>query len=76
MEHTTIPEINLLTGNRKQISRHWHPKVARLAPDMKSLAEKAKDLLLLDENGDPIQAGDHDKAFFFEAAWVHKHQDT
>lgn len=51
------------------------PKVARLAPDMKSLAEKAKDVLLLDENGDPIQAGDHDKRFF-EAAWVHQHQDT
>nr|WP_240469909.1 glycoside hydrolase family 43 protein [Cyclobacterium sp. SYSU L10401] len=51
------------------------PKVARLAPDMKNLAEKAKDVLLLDENGDPIQAGDHDKRFF-EAAWVHKHQDT
>ncbi|SHN31874.1 Glycosyl hydrolases family 43 [Cyclobacterium lianum] len=50
------------------------PKVARLAPDMKSLAEEARDVLLLDKNGDPIKAGDHERRFF-EAAWVHKHNE-
>lgn len=50
------------------------PKVARLSEDMRTLAESPKDVLLLDSDGSPIKAGDHDKRFF-EAAWVHKHND-
>lgn len=50
------------------------PKIAKLNPDMKSLAEELKDVQIVDEKGKPILAGDHDRRFF-EAAWVHKHKD-
>ncbi|SMC89248.1 glycoside hydrolase family 43 protein [Moheibacter sediminis] len=47
------------------------PKIALLKPDMISLAEEPKDVLILDEKGNPIKAGDEDRRFF-EGAWVHK----
>jgi beta-xylosidase len=50
-------------------------KVARMAPDMKSFAETPRDVQILDENGNPILAGDHDRRFF-EAAWMYKRGDT
>lgn len=51
------------------------PKVARLSDDMLSFAEELKDVEILDENGEPITTGDNDRRFF-EAAWVHKYNDT
>lgn len=48
------------------------PKIALMADDMVSFAEEPKDVLVLDENGDPIVTGDNDRRFF-EAAWVHKY---
>jgi hypothetical protein len=51
------------------------PIVARLADDMVSFAEELREIELLDEDGSPILAGDIERRFF-EAAWVHKHQDT
>jgi hypothetical protein len=48
------------------------PKVALLSEDMLEFAENPKDLLILNENGDPLLAGDRDRRFF-EAAWMHKH---
>ena len=48
------------------------PRVAKLNPDMKSLAEAVREVQLLDENGKPFLEGNNDKRFF-EAAWVHKH---
>ncbi|WKN44010.1 glycoside hydrolase family 43 protein [Tunicatimonas pelagia] len=50
-------------------------KVARLADDMLSFDEKPKDVVILDENGEPLVAGDNERRFF-EAAWVHKYQGT
>src|SRR5690606_29467219 len=50
------------------------PKVALLADDMVSFAEEPKDVVILDENGEPITTGDNDRRFF-EAAWVHRYQD-
>lgn len=47
------------------------PKVARLAGSMKAFAEEPRDLQLLDESGEPLKAGDHQRRFF-EAAWLHK----
>jgi beta-xylosidase len=47
-------------------------KVARLGRDMISFAEAPKDVILQDENGKPVTAGDNARRFF-EAAWVHKH---
>lgn len=47
------------------------PKIARMGDDMVSFAEAPKDVMILDENGDPIKAKDHARRFF-EAAWVNK----
>lgn len=48
------------------------PKMARMSEDMLSFAEAPRDVQLLDENGEPLLAGDNERRFF-EAAWVHKH---
>lgn len=48
------------------------PKMAKLAPDMKSFAEPVKDIQIVDANGDLLQAKDN-KRRFFEAAWVHRY---
>lgn len=47
-------------------------KVARLGRDMISFAETPRDVVLHDENGKPVTAGDNGRRFF-EAAWMHKH---
>ncbi len=51
------------------------PKIAKMGDDMVSFAEAPKDVMILDENGEPIKAKDHDRRFF-EAAWVNKIGDT
>ncbi|WP_141455227.1 glycoside hydrolase family 43 protein [Pseudoxanthomonas sp. z9] len=48
------------------------PRVARLDTGMKTLAEPAREIMILDEQGQPLRAGDHERRFF-EGAWVHKH---
>ena len=47
------------------------PKVARLSKDMLQFAEAPRDLVLLDENSEPIVA--EDPHHFFEASWMHKY---
>lgn len=47
-------------------------RVAKMADDMLGFAEEPKDLVILDENGNPLTAGDHDRRFF-EASWMHKY---
>ena len=47
------------------------PKVVRLTDDMLEFNAEPQDLLILDENGEPLTAGDHDRRFF-EASWMHK----
>ena len=47
------------------------PKVARLSKDMLQFAELPRDLVLLDENDEPIVA--EDPHHFFEASWMHKY---
>jgi hypothetical protein len=51
------------------------PQIAKMNDDMLSFAETPKDVQILDENGDPILAGDNERRFF-EAAWVHKYNGT
>ena len=48
------------------------PIVAKLTSDMKQFAETPREIRILDERGEPLRAGDHDRRFF-EAAWVHKY---
>ncbi|MBN2636504.1 MAG: glycoside hydrolase family 43 protein [Prolixibacteraceae bacterium] len=47
-------------------------RVAKMADDMLGFAEEPKDLVILDENGIPLTAGDHDRRFF-EASWMHRY---
>ena len=46
------------------------PRVAVLSDDMKSFKSEVKELIILDENGQPFRAGDHDRRYF-EGPWVH-----
>ena len=50
------------------------PKIAKMGDDMISFAEEPKDVMILDQNGEPILAGDNDRRFF-EAAWVHQYNN-
>jgi hypothetical protein len=47
-------------------------KVAKLTDDLLEFAEAPKDVLITDENGEPLLQGDTDRRFF-EASWLHKY---
>lgn len=47
-------------------------KVARLSKDMLHFDEKARNVVILDKDGKPLVAKDHDRRFF-EAPWVYKY---
>ena len=49
-------------------------KVVLMADNMKEFAESPRDLIILNEKGEQLSAGDHDRRFF-EASWMHKYQD-
>lgn len=49
------------------------PKVVRLREDMLEFAEEPRDLQILDEDGNPLKAGDTERRFF-EASWMHKYK--
>ena len=51
------------------------PRVARLSDDMRSFTEGVREVSLLDEDGTPLKASDHDRRFF-EAAWLHRRGNT
>jgi hypothetical protein len=45
------------------------PRVVKLSADLRAFAEEPREVVIQDENGVPILAGDEDRRFF-EAAWV------
>ena len=45
-------------------------KVAKLGDNLSAFAEDPKDLVILDENGEPLLQGDTERRFF-EASWMH-----
>jgi hypothetical protein len=47
-------------------------KVAKLTDDLLEFAEAPTDVVILDENGNPLLQGDTDRRFF-EASWMHKY---
>ena len=47
-------------------------KVAQLNNNMLEFNEKPKDVVIIDKDGQPLKAKDHDKRFF-EASWMHKY---
>jgi beta-xylosidase len=50
------------------------PKVVRLAADMVTLAEAPRDLVITDEAGHPLKAGDEARRYF-EGPWMHRRGD-
>ena len=48
------------------------PRVAKLTDDMLQFKEEPKEIVILDENGEPIKAGDEDRRYF-EGPWMHKY---
>jgi len=48
------------------------PRVARLRGDMLELSEPTRAVQILDEHGNELLAGDHDRRFF-EGPWMHKY---
>lgn len=48
------------------------PKIVKLSHDMLEFAEDPQDVVILDENGNPLTAGDTE-CRFFEASWLHKY---
>lgn len=48
------------------------PRIAKMSDDMLGFAEESKEVSILDEEGNPILAGDNSRRFF-EASWVHKY---
>ncbi|HER08520.1 MAG TPA: alpha-N-arabinofuranosidase [Bacteroides sp.] len=48
-------------------------RVVALSEDMLSFAGEPGEVIILDENGEPLKAGDHRRRFF-EASWMHKYQ--
>ena len=67
-------ENEFIGGNAfpQKIQPQIPPRVARLSYDMQHLAEEARPLLVLNEQGTPIRNIDQGKRFF-EASWVHKY---
>ena len=49
-------------------------KAARLTDDLLEFAEDAKDVIILDEHGEPLLQGDADRRFF-EASWMHTYNN-
>ena len=48
------------------------PRIGRLRADMKELAEPTREIRILDEDGQPLRAGDHERRYF-EGPWLHRH---
>lgn len=47
-------------------------KVAKLTADLLGFSQPPVDVLIVDENGNPLLQGDSERRFF-EGAWMHKH---
>ena len=47
-------------------------RVALLSDDMLNFAEEPKEVIIVDENGEPLKASDTERRFF-EASWMHKY---
>lgn len=49
------------------------PRIGRLRADMKELAEPTREILILDEHGQPLAAADHNRRYF-EGPWLHLYE--
>lgn len=48
-------------------------RVALMSEDMLGFAEEPREIVILDEKGEPLKAGDHERRFF-EASWMHRYR--
>ncbi len=48
-------------------------RVVKLSDDMMEFGEEPRGIDIVDENGEILKSGDHDRRFF-EASWIHKYQ--
>ena len=51
------------------------PRVARLSADMLHFDGSVGEVSIVDEKGNPVLAGDHERRFF-DASWMHKYNGT
>ena len=51
------------------------PRVAKLTDDMLQFKEAPQEVVILDENGEPLKAEDEDRRYF-EGPWMHKYNGT
>jgi hypothetical protein len=51
------------------------PRVAKMKANMLEFAEPVREIQIVDPDGQPILAKDHDRRFF-EASWIHKYNGT
>lgn len=63
------------SGLRDDDQPAYGPRVAKLSGDMLSFVEPAREIIITDENGEPLTAGDNARRYF-EGPWVHKYQGT
>ena len=68
---TFVPDATGPKGDENALG----PRVAKLSDDMLSFKEAPKEIVILDENGEPLKAGDEDRRYF-EGPWMHKYNDT
>lgn len=59
-------------GNEPEEGAALSPKIALLDNNMLEFAETPRDVIILDENGNSLQIGDHARRFF-EGVWMHSY---
>jgi Glycosyl hydrolases family 43 len=68
---------NNVYGEKQELPKKHEPslcpKMARMTANLLEFAEPPRDILILDENGEPFTEGDNDRRFF-EASWMHKYK--
>jgi hypothetical protein len=67
---------NLLVDGAQEPADHepaLPARVVKMSKDMLRFGEEPRPLIILDEQGEQLKAGDHDRRFF-EAAWMHEYK--
>ena len=59
---------------RKDNNQAFGPLISKLTNSMKGFSEEPREVLIMDENGEPLLAGDN-KRRYFEGPWVHKYNE-
>ena len=71
--YTGTYDKSLKTDLGKDPEPALNAKVVRMSKNMLTFDEPVKDVKIIDKDGKPLLAGDHDRRFF-EGAWMHKYK--